>query len=460
MTTRMYGGQRSGANNWLVSNHLPTGVDASLKGMSFIKDQDTDGYDLSGGWHDCGDHVKFGQTEYYSAYMLLKAYYEFPTGYDDYYSQDYKGYTNANDWSWEGAKHDPNGIPDIIDEVKHATDYFIKCAKNSTTFYYQVGQGDPDHVKWVTSVKMQTLVKAEGGQTRTVYKNPGDASMSSFCGATLALMSRIYRKYDPAYADLCLVHAKYSYDYSKANPGVAGTGDGGFYGANDNWKDDYADMCAELFWTTGNLAYKNEALAFSIADSPGQGGDIYGKGYGFDYSNNGDIAVYNLALLGKTNAKTVMDQIIKKHYLANVQADGQYAGGNTGWGPLRYNANSALMVALWQKLFGTDATPHKFIYDNIDYILGKNVNNQSFIVGFGAKSVKFPHHRNVYLRDDNPGDAVKRTLVIPTKNAQFGLMVGGTRTPGTYSDDLVNFQHTEGGIDYNACLVGDRKSVV
>ena len=137
MTTRMYGGQRSGANNWLVSNHLPSGVDASLKGMSFIKDQDTDGYDLSGGWHDCGDHVKFGQTEYYSAYMLLKAYYEFPTGYDDYYSQDYKGYTNANDWSWEGAKHDPNGIPDIIDEVKHATDYFIKCAKNSTTFYYQ-----------------------------------------------------------------------------------------------------------------------------------------------------------------------------------------------------------------------------------------------------------------------------------------------------------------------------------
>ncbi|MBC7390535.1 MAG: glycoside hydrolase family 9 protein [Opitutaceae bacterium] len=454
MTTRMYGGQRSGANNWLLYNHLPSGVNASLTGMAFINDQDTDGYDLSGGWHDCGDHVKFGQTEFYSAYMLLKAYYEFPTGYDDYYSYDYKGYKAGNDWSWEGAKHDPNGIPDIVDEVKHATDYFIKCTRNSTTFYYQVGQGDPDHALWVTAVKMQTVAKASGGDIRTVYKNPADASMASFCGATLALMSKIYRKFDPAYADLCLVHAKYAYDYAKAHPGVVGAGDGGFYGANDNWKDDYADMCAELFWATGNVVYKNEALAFSIASAPGQGGDIYGKGYGFDYSNNGDIAIYNLALLGKTNAQSTLDAIVKNYYLGNVQPDGQFAGGNTGWGPLRYNANSALIVAFWQKLYGTTATPHKFIYDNIDYILGKNANNQSFIVGFGTKPVKYPHHRNVYLRDDNPSDAVKRTLTIPIKNQQFGLMVGGTRTPGTYSDDLVNYQHTEGGLDYNACLVG------
>jgi hypothetical protein len=453
MTTRMYGGQRSGSNNWLLYNHLPSGVAENLRGTAFIGDKDTDGYDVSGGWHDCGDHVKFGQTEFYSAYMLLKGYAEFPKGYDDYYSYDYKGYATSGKWNWEDGKHDPNGIPDILDEVKHATDYFIKCAKNSTTFYYQVGEGGPDHQLWITATKMQTESKGNGGQPRTVYKNPADASMASFCGATLALMSRLYKKYDPAYATKCLTAAKNAYEYAKAHKGVAGTGDGGFYGPNENWKDDYSSMCAELYWATGTDTYKTEALSFSIG-APGQGKDIFWNSYGFDYTLNGEIAFYNHYLLGRAEAKTLYDNTIKTNYLAKVTTDGQFSGGNTGWGPLRYNANAAFLVALWQKMNGTNTTVHKFIYDNIDYILGKNSSSLSFIVGFGSKYPKFPHHRNVYLRDDNPSDGVKRTLAIPSKNVQFGLMVGGTRNPAQFSDDLVNFQHTEGGIDYNACLVG------
>lgn len=450
MTTRFYGGQRSGDNNWLLYNHLPSGVDASLTGKAFIGDNDA-GYDLSGGWHDCGDHVKFGQTEFYSAYMLLKGYDEFPTGYGDYYAYNYQGYKTSGNWSFEGSGHAPNGIPDILDEVKHATDYFIKCAKNSTTFYYQVGQGNPDHAQWVTAVKMQTLDADKGGQPRVAYKNPNDASMPSFCGATLALMSRLYRKYDAAYADLCLVHAKYAYDYAKAHPGVAATGDGGFYTANDNWKDDYSTMCAELFWTTTTEAYRTEALSFTIASADGQGKDIYGKNYGFDYTNNGDIAIYNQALLGNASAKTILNTIVNNYYLTKVQADGQFNDGNTGWGPLRYNANTAFIVALWQKLYGTAGTPHKYIYDNIDYILGKNSSSQSFVVGFGTKSPKHPHHRNVYLSDAN---TPVNSLSIPVKNQQFGLMVGGTRSPGSFNDNLESYTHTEGGIDYNACLVG------
>ncbi|ABG58608.1 glycoside hydrolase family 9 protein [Cytophaga hutchinsonii] len=450
MTTRFYGGQRSGDNNWLLYNHLPSGVDASLRGKAFIADKDGT-YDLSGGWHDCGDHVKFGQTEFYSAYMLLKGYAEFPAGYGDYYAYDYQGYKTSGSWSFEGTGHAPNGIPDILDEVKHATDFFIKCAKDATTFYYQVGQGDPDHKQWVTAVKMQTLSVANGGQTRATYKNPNDASMPSFCGATLALMSRLYRPYDAAYADLCLVHAKYAYDYAKTKTSTVGSPDGSFYAANDNYKDDYSTMCAELFWATNTASYKTEALSFSISTAPGQGADIYGKNYGFDYSNNGDIAIYNQALLGNTYAKDVLNSIVNSFYLNNTRSDGQFNDGNTSWGPLRYNANTAFIVALWQKLYGTSATPNKYIYDNIDYILGKNSSNQSFVVGFGTKSPAHPHHRNVYLSDAN---TPVNSLAIPAKNQQFGLMVGGTRNAGSFNDNLETYTHTEGGIDYNACLVG------
>jgi hypothetical protein len=450
MTTRYYGGQRSGSNNWLVHNYLPAGVASKYKGKCFIDDNDA-GYDLSGGWHDAGDHVKFGQTQFYSAYMLLKGFAEFPTGYDDRYSATYTNYGKTGKWSWEENAHDPNGIPDLLDEVKHATDFFIKCAKNSYTFYYQVGQGAPDHTKWVTAVYMQTLPKSEGGQLRTVYKNPNDASMASFCGASLALMSRLYAKYDTAYASLCLTHATYAYNYAKAHPGTAGAGDNAFYGPNGNWKDDYASMCAELYWTTKTESYKTEALSFSVQDA--WNGDIHGSNY-IDYSNNGDIALYNLALLGKPSAQYALGDVVSKIYFANVGSDGQYSGGNLVWGPLRYNANSAFSVALWQKLNGTDGTVHKYIYDNIDYILGKNNSNLSFVVGFGANCAKHPHHRTVYLNDSDPTGTDLQNLSIPAKNTQFGLMVGGSRIPSQYKDFANEYQYTEGGIDYNACLVG------
>ena len=452
MTTRMYGGQRSGENNWLLANHLPKGVDPSLKGKAFIHDKDGD-YDLSGGWHDCGAHVKFGQTEFYSGYILLKGFSEIPTGYDDRYSHTYTGYIQSNQWNFEGNGHDPNGIPDILDEVKHATDYFIKCARNSTTFYYQVGQGNPDHKNWVTAVMMQTLSKEEGGQPRVAYKNPADASMPSFCGATLALMSRLYKKYDPVYAQKCLQHALYAYDYAKAHPGTAGTGDGGFYTADKNWKDDFVNLCSELYWTTGEAKYKTEAQSFTFDKDNGTSKDVYGNpGYGFDYQNNGDVAIYNLAKLGTPKADSILS-LIAEAYMTTVLPDGQSDLGGS-WGILRYNANLSFIVALEAIRTGKKPNTLKFIHDNIDYILGKNSANLSFVVGFGDKSAKFPHHRNVFLVDTNPPDAIKRTFVIPTKNKQHGYMVGGTRSPSTFNDDIVTYTHTEGGIDYNAGLVG------
>lgn len=445
MTTRMYGGQRSGENNWLVYNHLPTGVSESYRGKCFINDKDGS-VDLSGGWHDCADHVKFGQTEFYSAYLLLKGYAEIPSGYPDYYSYEYKGYKAANKWNWEDNAHDPNGIPDILDEVKHATDYFIKVTPNSSTFYYQVGDGGPDHKQWVTAVKMQTNSVDNGGNPRVVYKNPKDASMPGFCGAALALMSRLYKKYDATYSATCLQHAKYAYDYAKANPGTVGA-PGGYYSANSHWEDEYVDLCAELYWATGTESYKTEALSYK--DNKNKDANI---GYSFDYSNNGELAWYNLALLGETSFNSKFISHVNTDFIGKVDGNGVYTGGGS-WGTLRYPANVSFLTALSTKLGNTNANLNKFIYANINYIMGRNDQNQSFIVGFGGKSPLHPHHRNVYLSDANVGNTAQQQLVIPDKNKQFGYMVGGVRS-GAYSDQITNYQTSEGGIDYNAGLVG------
>ncbi|MDQ3002649.1 MAG: glycoside hydrolase family 9 protein, partial [Fibrobacterota bacterium] len=134
---------------------------------------------------------------------------------------------------------------------------------------------------------------------------------------------------------------------------------------------------------------------------------------------------------------------------ANVTSAGVGATGD-GWGRLRFPMNQAFAAALAAKLKGTAAVD-PFAFKNLDYVLGANAAGQSFLVGFGAKSPRKPHHRNVYLNDANPGD--KSTLAIPDRNAQAGILMGGTLNPGEYKDDVESYQHTEGCIDYNAGLV-------
>ncbi|MBD3418509.1 MAG: hypothetical protein GF398_00175 [Chitinivibrionales bacterium] len=435
MTTRMYGGQRSGNGpNWLIMDHG--------SGNDFVDDSDGS-YDLSGGWHDCGDHVKFGQTQYYSAYMLLKAYAEWPTGFDDYYSFDYRGYHQAGDFSWASQQGTPNGIPDILDEVKYATNYFIKCARDDNTFYYQVGEGAKDHKQWVTSVKMATLAPGEGGPPRTAFKNPNGSSMASFCGATLALMARLYRKFDAAYSDECLEHALHAYAYADVHHGAAGAADGSFYPANARWEDDFIVLLTELYVTTGDDTYKNKAIDYAA--------HVRDHNWSLCYNNNDELAIYNLALLNFSGKKNALHQIAQR-YKNNVTAEGVGKTGNQ-WGALRYSASQAYACALNDKLHNSTSID-PFILNTIDYIMGSNNASQSFIVGFGATFPMHPHHRNVFLDDRNVSDAQKNNLQIPQRNIEFGFMVGGSLDPNSYVDDINSYQYSEGGIDYNAGLVG------
>ncbi|MFW5851377.1 MAG: glycoside hydrolase family 9 protein [Bacteroidota bacterium] len=433
MTARMYGGNRSGYGpNWLIMTYG--------RGYDFVKDADGT-HSLVGGWHDCGDHVKFGQTQFYAGYMLLLGYSAFPEGYDDFYSTDYSGYESSGNFSFEGNAGTPNGVPDILDEVKYATDYYIKCIPDGSTFYSQVGNGDYDHKNWVTSVTMAGYGNYDGGENdgpRVIKKNPDDASMVSFAGATLALMSRMYRHFDDTYADECLQHAEYAYQYASAHKSNTGGGTitGSFYGADNKWEDNYVCLLAELYWATGDEAYKTEALTYSE--------DITDHGWVLDYENSDDLAAYALAKLGDSHGESVLNSICN-NYKGSVNGNSVMEVGSS-WGRLRYTASASFVLAL-QHAYNNDGSIHSALQGSIDYILGDNSANQSFVVGFGSTSPQNPHHRNVFMNDNS-------NYNIPTKNQQHGYLVGGTFDPHSFPDDIGDYQTSEGGIDYNAGLVG------
>src|SRR5512139_3042177 len=74
------------------------------------------GLDLTGGFHDAGDHVKFGLPQVYAASTLGWAYYEFK---DTFVDKGQDGY--------------------MLNVLKHFSDYLLKSYPNDTTFYYQCG---------------------------------------------------------------------------------------------------------------------------------------------------------------------------------------------------------------------------------------------------------------------------------------------------------------------------------
>ena len=448
MSTRFYGAQRSGFGpNWLIAEHSAS-FSGYEGGKSFSKDADGS-YDLSGGWFDCGDFAKFGQTQFYACYLLLLGYSEFPSGYPDLYSADFHGYVKAKDYSFESAKGVPNGIPDVLDECKYATDFFLKCIAAKNKFYYQVGNGNYDHQQWNTSVFRSANVNVvNGGEadgSRPVFSvSQGATSMVALCGASLAAMSRLYAPFDADYAQSCLSKAKLCAEFvengSKYNIADA-QGSAEFYPAKPDYFADLVILYSELYLASQSGSYKSLAESY-FAQMPSD------HGYSICYNNTNDLADY---LLFKVSASSTALAQLKKYaeayqgsnYLLNVR-------GDATWGALRYCAAQAFVHALYSKAVNASSVD-PYTLRTVDFILGDNDNKFSYVTGFGDNYPVYPHFRNVYQNDQN----VMSSCLLPSKFAQLGLMIGGYRDNSVYPNNDVNdYTRGEGGIDYNAGLVG------
>jgi hypothetical protein len=441
MTTRFYGAQRSGEGpNWLIME--------SEYPKSFTKDA-VNGVDVSGGWFDCGDHVMFGQTQYYSAYMLAKAYEQFPKGFHDFYSPDYSGYVASQQWN-EPTGGKPNYIPDVIDELVYEADYIAKAVIDANTFVTMKGEGGPDHTNWVTAGFMSTLPVNQGGEPRAI-ETAEDKSMPSFAAATLSVMARILDSLQIYPERSALYKTKAVQAYERASSATKNQG-APFYNANGNMADDYATASIEMYKLTGEEKYLANAKA---QVKEGDGGVKNQNYYVLCYDSNDDLAWFNLATTPGTDVG--LGSFIEKYKkstnegMLDVDAD--------HWGYMRYPSNAAFMLALEDKANG-NAANDEYIQKHVDFIMGKNNNNQSFISGFGAKSPQYPHHRNVYLNNENLPDDAKNALKIPERNRSFGALVGNNDKSSSYTESATNYASSEVCIDYNAGLVGALAYVV
>jgi hypothetical protein len=424
MAVRFYGAQRSGdTGNWLLAKH-------PLGGKCFEKDGSVESLDLSGGWHDAGDHIKFTLTIAYAGYALLKAYDAFPAAFGDRYDGRYGG---------------ANGLPDVLDEVRIATDYLLKV-RTPKGIVSRVGQ-DEDHKRFVTCPTQQTLGAELGGDPRTVYfgDNP---DLSALSAAALAAGARAFRKFDAALADKYLTEAKALFEHARGHESL-GPSNVSFYN-NGSKYDDLLCGAAELWAETQDDSYLADVKRF--ADQALGRFDL-----SWDHTEN--LGHHTLAKRGQTldiwgsSGPGPTLQVVCDDYLTKAKGDSGVADFGQSWGVLRFTMGGAFAVALCADALGGDKYK-KFVLDQLAYVTGTKT-GASFVVGFGTKYPKHPHHRNAQ-GNDNPNASMATLGATAQAHLLEGALIGGSLDPAQLDavDVLDKYETSEVAIDYNAGLVG------
>lgn len=94
----------------------------------------------------------------------------------------------------------------------------------------------------------------------------------------------------------------------------------------------------------------------------------------------------------------------------------------------------------------------------MDYILGKNPMNMSYVAGYGTKFPRYVHHRGASTPNDHKYYSCKggwqwQNIKNPNPNNITGAMVGGPDQSDHFHDVRSNYSYTEPTLAGNAALV-------
>lgn len=376
----------------------------SWRGACHTTDGSKEGVDLTGGFHDCGDHIKFGITNGYAASILGWSLYEFKDAY-------------------EATGHKAK----LLSTLKYFTDYIIRSRVSSTKWAYHVGS-DSDHDYWGPPEKQP------GDRDLVRYMSSGTAS--DVCGlysGALSLMYLNYKDIDKEYADKCLEYSKELYQMGQGG----GTCSAGSFYSSSSGDDDMAWAAAWLYV----IEKKESYISFinSKLPSPATNWVICWN----DMKNAVSMVIGREANLSKYKDAVSSNLDWVQNSVSSTSGGVKKI---SEWGNLRY-VSAAAMLALIQYKSTNDEKLKTFAKSQIDYIMGSNPNGMSYIIGFGNKWPQYPHHRAAQ------GTQGWDNWKSPAKNVLTGALVGGPSSSDSYNDVVDDYKSSEVGIDYNAGLV-------
>lgn len=409
MLIKFYCYQRAGLASGSAGNCNPGYANAWHGGDNY------NGNKLDGGWYDAGDYIKFGMPLGYTVYCLLKGYDVFPSAYSV-----------------------SNGIPNILTEVKFATDYLTKAVINDNTIVLDVGQAADEHETWG--------VKYESGRSGNQILLCSGADIPATYAACLALMSTLYRKFDKSYADLCLAKAKVAFEFARKK--IEAGGDNNLYCSaqqkHGKYLYYYPDVEGKL---QRQINDKMVAAGVELYRATNDENPIYKtwakKSITSPYSIMGYAYIGPLAAfevwrqgLGGSSALTSNVSFIE----TKIQTTGVFKDifKNSGWGTAREAGSAAFEYALAYIVSNSDDTRalySKRIKNHVDWVAGYFGDpKRSYVIGFNNSPANYIHYRT-------------------TRSGPQGGLVSGPDDNGNWSNDGTP-EHCEVAIDYNAGITG------
>nr|KAG5691513.1 hypothetical protein BaRGS_017726 [Batillaria attramentaria] len=215
------------------SGKLPSHNRIPWRGDSGLHDRGDHGEDLTGGWYDAGDNVKFNFPMAWSTTVLCWGLLEFKEAYSKAGQLDY-----------------------MYDSLRWPLEYFLKCHTKSDELYVQVGSGGVDHGSWTSPERMDP--------DRPAYKvdahHPG-SDVANEMAAAMACGYIVFKDKDRTFAGHLLSHAKQIYSFAKSHQGFYSTSvsDAAAYYRSQNYTDENVWGGLWLHKATGDDSYLHDA---------------------------------------------------------------------------------------------------------------------------------------------------------------------------------------------------------
>lgn len=380
------------------------------------------------GWYDAGDYNKYVVNSGISTYTLLAAWEHFPGFYNELETN---------------IPESGNDLPDILDEVKWNLDWMLDMQDpNDGGVYHKL-----------SSPNFSGKVMPHQDQDSRIVVMKSTTAALDFA-AVMAVASRVFEEFDQAYAQRCLDAALDAWNWALDHPDVpyrqpadVSTGE---YG-DSQFQDEFDWAAAELFITTGNNDFWN-ARNFRRT-SMGVPSWQYVR----------PLTWISLAHhredLGSAADISLIEERINQQAQALWQASEESAygismGENSGdfvWGSNSVALNQAMVLLQGYKV-AKDKKYLEAALANLDYIMGRNATEFSFVTGFGEQSPMDPHHRQSAA--DNVSEPVPGFVVGgPHNGQQDGCDYPSDMPAKSYLDDWCSFSTNEVTINWNAPLV-------
>ena len=345
--------------------------------------EDTEPVDVCGGWHDAGDYGRYSTAGAVAVAHLL------------YGVRFFDNLLNVK-FDIPSEKCEKGELPDILAEVKVELDFLMKMQRENGSVWHKV-----------TTFNHADFMMPEEDKAELFLFSVSSLATADIA-AVFALASVVYKDYDSAYAELLMERSLKAYAWLKANPEPllfknAEGSNTGEYPEPEDFSNRYWAACS-LYEATGDKKYYDDALALrdKVAAYDKEDSFKFYQGNIFTCFGWTDVAGFGSLSMLFTDDDSELKKLAKDSIIDEAERLCKNASEN-GFNLCMLNSDfiwgsnmevlKYMMVLTVAGLIDPKDKYKKVLTSGLDYLLGCNSMDVSYVTGNGEKAYKNPHLR-------------------------------------------------------------------